>query len=349
MYFIIKQNRMRRTKVTYLIEMAQKFDDRKVFAKIGESDDPKSRIKTLQTGNPFPLFIIGTTPKSESEMQNMFLKFNVEYGGTEWFIFERDFYENEVLIKFDPYEEFDLEVLNQLWRTTNNYKFRFYCIDGIKSSSYSKDKTKCTGKCCDAYMTNDEFFWLNYFFKFRTIVIDLDQECELFEKCWLSPTKFEDLDNIYDLYVLQHSPCLGPAINKFEFIRKANVFWFGDLKNRVLQYYRLLHSRTSVLKEPLGKYLIPLTKDWSFLNVRSSKSKENTIKKARIEALLLWFGVHSNDSETFWVIADTYLNRIRMEICKRTNFDTIDESENPNNNMNILMMKIYEELKKTGL
>jgi hypothetical protein len=60
----------------------------KKFVKIGVSSDPNSRLKELQTGNPFKLKIAATIPghfATEKELHNIFERFRME---GEWFRYD---------------------------------------------------------------------------------------------------------------------------------------------------------------------------------------------------------------------------------------------------------------------
>lgn len=341
----MKQNN-KQPKITYLIQANQFFDKDNAYVKIGHSSNPEKRRTKLLTGTFFALSLIGTTTEKENIVQKLYEKYKItDGGGREWFKFPLEYYETVVKNTFDPYENFDLPVLNQLWKPDGTYKFHFFCPQGLRHySDNAKNKKKCLKPCCQAYMTTDEYFWINYFLKYRRILIEdtclTDENLEMY---WNIPEECQSLEEIYGIYTSSYNSFLGPVVNRENFIRNASCFWFGSFEERTRQFHRHLRSRTGILEEPLAKYLVGILRDTTFIKWNNEKTNK---KKSRMEALCLWFGVHCEVSETFWIIADAFLNRARIDFIK----DPVkyEEADCPDNYMFILMHRLHIEVKHLG-
>ena len=108
----------------------------KVNIKIGVSDNPKRRIKDIQTSNPLPIHLIRTFEAGQDRYihEGYFHKLYKEFStGGEWFEFSNDYFEEKVLpemidyfskieIRYDKKEKTTLS-LRELLRDVDCAKF----------------------------------------------------------------------------------------------------------------------------------------------------------------------------------------------------------------------------------
>lgn len=93
----------------------------KVNIKIGVSDNPKRRIKDIQTSNPLPIHLIRTfeAGKDAYTHEGYFHKLYKEFKtGGEWFEFNNDYFEEKVLPEMIDYFN-NIEISYDQVETTN--------------------------------------------------------------------------------------------------------------------------------------------------------------------------------------------------------------------------------------
>jgi len=93
----------------------------KVNIKIGVSDNPKRRIKDIQTSNPLPIHLIRTfeAGKDAYTHEGYFHKLYKEFQtGGEWFEFSNDYFEEKVLPEMIDYFN-NIEISYDQVETTN--------------------------------------------------------------------------------------------------------------------------------------------------------------------------------------------------------------------------------------
>jgi hypothetical protein len=82
--------------------------------KVGRSDDPYTRVRTLQTGSPYELRIILILPNRGHQERDLHEKLRKYHTTGEWFS-----YEGLAELPSDIYESLDLEIVDWWWVPQN--------------------------------------------------------------------------------------------------------------------------------------------------------------------------------------------------------------------------------------